>query len=43
MQSIELRIGEPEVLLQAGGQFQLIRRRQTLEQILQNEQPAEGL
>ena len=33
----------PEVLLQAGGQFQLIRRRQTLEQILQNETSPTGL
>ena len=33
----------PEVLLQARGQFQLIRRRQTLEQILQNETSPTGL
>ncbi len=33
----------PEVLLQARGQFQLIRRRQTLEQILQNETTPTGL
>jgi diaminopimelate decarboxylase len=33
----------PEVLLRRDGQFALIRRRQSLEQILQNEQPAEGL
>ena len=33
----------PEVLLRRDGKFSLIRRRQSLEQILQNEQPAEGL
>ena len=33
----------PEVLLRRDGTFTLIRRRQSLEQILQNEQPAEGL
>ena len=33
----------PEVLLRRDGAFALIRRRQSLEQILQNEQPAEGL
>ena len=32
-----------EVLLRRDGKVSLIRRRQTLEQILQNEQPAEGL
>lgn len=33
----------PEVLLRRDGRFSLIRRRQSLEQILQNELPAEGL
>lgn len=33
----------PEVLLRRDGKFSLIRRRQSLAQILQNEQPAEGL
>ena len=33
----------PEVLLQAHGQFRLVRRRQTLDQILQNETGPEGL
>jgi diaminopimelate decarboxylase len=33
----------PEVLLRRDGKFALIRRRQTLEQIIQNETPAEGL
>lgn len=33
----------PEVLLRRDGSFSLIRRRQSLEQILQNELPAEGL
>ncbi len=33
----------PEVLLRRDGQCLLIRRRQSLEQILQNEAPAEGL
>ena len=32
----------PEVLLQAGDQFRLLRRRQTLEQILQNETAADA-
>ena len=33
----------PEVLLRRDGKFALIRRRQSLEQIIQNELPAEGL
>jgi diaminopimelate decarboxylase len=33
----------PEVLLRRDGRVTLIRRRQSLEQILQNEVPAEGL
>jgi diaminopimelate decarboxylase len=33
----------PEVLLRHDGSLALIRRRQSLEQILQNELPAEGL
>jgi diaminopimelate decarboxylase len=33
----------PEVLLQAPEKFRLVRRRQTLDQILQNEVGAEGL
>jgi len=33
----------PEVLLQPGEQFRLVRRRQTLDQILQNETGPEGL
>jgi diaminopimelate decarboxylase len=33
----------PEVLLQPGEQFRLVRRRQTLDQILQNGTGPEGL